>query len=72
MKDNDSDTKTEAKPKNDAEMKNKDVIRQGCLGTVIAVVVLFFCMCYLCNKQKPLGDACLLYLPVSTGRMGSK
>ena len=41
MKDNDTDTKTEAEPKNDKEMKNKDVIKQGCLGTVIAVVILF-------------------------------
>lgn len=47
MKDNDIDTKTEAEPKNDKEMKNKDVIKQGCLGTVIAVVILFF-VCAIC------------------------
>ena len=47
MKDNDTDTKTETEPKNDKEMKNKDVIKQGCLGTVIAVVILFF-ICAIC------------------------
>ena len=41
MKDNDTDTKTEAEPKNDTEMKNKDVVKQGCWGTVIAVFILF-------------------------------
>ena len=47
MKDNDTDTKAEAELKNDTEMKNKDVVKQGCLGTIIAVVVLFF-VCAIC------------------------
>lgn len=47
MKDNNTDMKTEAEPKNDTEMKNKDVVKQGCLGTVIAVFILFF-VCAIC------------------------
>ena len=47
MKDNDTDTKAEAEPKNDTEMKNKHVVKQGCLGTVIAVFILFF-VCAIC------------------------
>ena len=51
MKDNDTDTKTEAEPKNDKEMKNKDVVKQGCLGTVIAVVILFL-VCAICTISR--------------------
>ena len=47
MKDNNTDMKTEAEPKNDTEMKNKDVVKQGCLGTVIAVFILIF-VCAIC------------------------
>ena len=47
MKDNNTDTKTEAEPKIDTEMKNKDVVKQGCLGMFIAMIVLFF-VCAIC------------------------
>ena len=38
---------TNADEKTDATMKNKDVVKQGCLGMFIAMIVLFF-VCAIC------------------------